>query len=497
MGLSKTRLLPLHDADSDRSIRVLVAGDQTFQDRVTDALDSEDIGLIEHIRTGEALLDKLSEGGFDCVVIDHSLGRQSSVALYEAIAARYSNPPPVVMWTGDADVRVAVGAFRAGVSDYVSRDHNAANELLHAIRRSVRRHRKTQALLDEIEYLSAMAKYDRLTGLPNRNFLEDRLANLMASSQRHESEFSLLLIDINKFKQINDIYGHAVGDQAIRAFAKKLMVSARSSDAFGRFGGDEFLYLIDRNVSYETVESACNRLSSALSFAVELDAVGLSLSASIGAAIFPVDGKTSDQLLTAADHAMYAAKAGGVGYCLARAIEDALEGGGQSDEAPSSGVAAGAQAHAVDAPGRVTSSPRSAGIEADAGGDDFSLAHRDENRRAERRNRVFKRGRIILEDGFSTVDCMIRDLSSHGARVTVEDQVALPAHFSFAVLDTGTVYLAMRRWQRGRSIGVQFLMAAAQDNAVSEAPPATDWPSHEPVAELVLDPGGPARAARR
>ncbi|MEX0852327.1 MAG: PilZ domain-containing protein, partial [Bauldia sp.] len=89
------------------------------------------------------------------------------------------------------------------------------------------------------------------------------------------------------------------------------------------------------------------------------------------------------------------------------------------------------------------------------------IGHRVGNRRAERRNRVFKRGRIIFGDGFSTLDCMIRDLSQRGARISVEDQLTVPSKFSFAILDTGEVYAAIRRWQQGRSIGLEFLIESA------------------------------------
>jgi diguanylate cyclase (GGDEF)-like protein len=470
--MSTTRLSPLHEARSDQSIRVLVAGDQNLYDSACEALDTEEVSLIESAKTSDALMDKLSQAGFDCIVVDQNLGRQSSLALHETIAAKYANPPPMIMLARGIDANTAINAFRNGFSDYVSRDHNYAKELIQAIRRAVRRSRKTQALLGEVEHLSKMAKYDRLTGLPNRSFLEDRLMSLIASGERHGNEFSLFLIDINNFRQINDIYGHAVGDQALKAFAKKLMLAARSSDALGRFGGDEFLYLIDRDVSYETVERACNRLASALAFAIELDAVGLSLSASIGAAIFPSDGATPDELLTSADHAMYAAKASGAGYCLVRAMTAPSGSPSQSDQVAPGAADWNEQTPTSPPGGAGTVTPQADGPSVAERGDrqfGFSAAtdataeisrrvgHRNENRRAERRNRVFKRGRIIFGDGFSTIDCMIRDLSTRGARISVEDQLVVPMRFSFAVLDSGEVYSAARRWQRGRSIGVEFL----------------------------------------
>ena len=76
---------------------------------------------------------------------------------------------------------------------------------------------------------------------------------------------------MNNFTTINDIYGHAIGDQVLRAFARKLMQASRTSDAFGRLHGDEFLYLIDREATVEAVHKACARLAKALSFTVQLD----------------------------------------------------------------------------------------------------------------------------------------------------------------------------------------------------------------------------------
>ncbi len=466
MALNNTRLMPLHEADGKDSIRVLVAGDQNFYDNASAALDTDEISLIECAKTGEALIDKLDRAGFDCVVIDHSLGRQSSFALYETIAGRFLNPPPLVMSVAQTDARLAIDAFRQGFGDYVARDQNYARELVRAVRRAVTRSRKTQRLLDEVEYLSRMAKYDRLTGLPNRSFLEDRVASLIATGERHGSAFSLFLIDVNNFRQINDIHGHAVGDQALKAFARQLMLTARSSDSLGRFGGDEFLYLIDRDVSRETVERACHRLSGAMKFTVELETVGLSLSATIGAALFPVDGATADSLLTAADQAIYAAKNSGIGYCLAGVVADpggvdgpdGLDRARELPDPPSPAAPVDATRSIVRemrGPAAGVDEARNVSVATPVA---KAIGHRNENRRVERRHRVYKRGRIIFGDGFSTIDCTIRDLSTRGARIAVEDQLTVPPRFSFAILDTGEVHSAVRRWQRGRSIGVEFMI---------------------------------------
>jgi diguanylate cyclase (GGDEF)-like protein len=319
-------------------------------------------------------------------------------------------------------------AFRNGVSDVVAGEGSYGRDLLPAVRRAVARLRKTRSLHDEIQHLARLARYDRLTGVPNHNFLEDRLAALVASGERHNRAFSILMIDLNKFTAINDVYGHAVGDQVLKAFSRKLMEASRTSDAFGRYGGDEFLYLIDQDVGAAAVEQACGRLAAALDFTVELDNISIQLSASIGSASYPADGNTADALLRVAEEDMLAAKVAGTGY-IAR------------------NPGAGSATAQEDAAGDRRDGP---GI-------------REDNRRIEHRERVLRRGRIVLGDGYSTIDCLVRDISPHGARVTVQEGLAVPHNFNFRLLDTGRAYAAVRRWQRGLSIGLEFMLEDGEE----------------------------------
>jgi len=189
--------------------------------------------------------------------------------------------------------------------------------------------------------------------------------------------------------------------------------------------------------------------------------------------MFPGDGATPDALLTVADQAMYTAKANGVGYCLVSAlgVQDDLDqpdGYDQTGEPPADEPVAPVSVlppEPAQSIVREMRGPPSAAAEKSRGASAApppaaAIGHRNENRRGERRNRVYKRGRIIFGDGFSTIDCTIRDLSAHGARISVEDQVTIPPRFSFAILDTGEVYPAVRRWQRGRGIGLEFVIEA-------------------------------------
>ena len=411
----------------DQSIRVVAAGDGHFRQRVAAALNASEVALVDGAETADALVMKVLGGGFDCVVVGAAVGDRNSLEVHEILEQQCKSAPPMIFLIEDRKANTILKAFRNGFSDCVSLDQGYTGELLQAIRRAVERGRRGRLITEEIEHLSKLAKYDRLTGLPNRVFLEDRLSALIASAERRGGEFSLFMIDINNFKQINDVHGHVVGDQALRAFARKLTSAARASDTCGRFGGDEFLYLIDHVPSSDGVARVRERLADALSFPVQLDAVGLSLSASIGTALFPADGVTSDQLLTAADRAMYAAK------------DDA----GQRAQRPAAAVVGEAVV------------PQTA--------DTQRVDYRHENRRAARRNRIFKRARVILGDGYSTVECVVRDVSDNGARITIEDPIAMPGSFSFVFLDKGVVQAAVVRWQRGRNIGIEFPAAVQRE----------------------------------
>ena len=114
------------------------------------------------------------------------------------------------------------------------------------------------------------------------------------------------------------------------------------------------------------------------------------------------------------------------------------------------------------------------------------MGNRDENCRAEHRNRVFKRGRIILGDGYSTIDCVVRDLTTRGARITVEDNVALPFDFTFSLLDTGAVHVAIRRWQRGRSMGIEFSASVLSPGSSDSTPRALA--SRKVIIQFLVEP---------
>lgn len=161
---------------------------------------------------------------------------------------------------------------------------------------------------NETERLQHLAHYDQLTNAPNRYLLLDRLTHLITQSKRNEQRFALFFIDVDKFKAINDTKGHVFGDKVLVGIASRLKHSIRSSDTVARFGGDEFVILFEKIADKNDVSTMTKTLVQALNDELIINGEKVSITCSIGVAIYPDDGTTTDTLLTKADRVMYQSK---------------------------------------------------------------------------------------------------------------------------------------------------------------------------------------------
>ncbi len=153
-----------------------------------------------------------------------------------------------------------------------------------------------------------MAQYDLLTHLPNRGLLQDRLQTAIGRARREQRQFSLLYLDLDKFKRINDTLGHALGDRLLHAFAVRLKQCVRESDTVARVGGDEFVVVLESLVASEANHSVIQKIRIAFNEPFTLDAHTIFARPSIGVAHYPEHGAQAHLLLNYADSAMYLAK---------------------------------------------------------------------------------------------------------------------------------------------------------------------------------------------
>ena len=166
------------------------------------------------------------------------------------------------------------------------------------------------------EQLYYQANYDALTGLPNRLYFKDQLARRFVQAQRDPQPFALLFIDLDDFKRVNDRLGHAAGDEALRQTAERLKQCVRETDTVTRLGGDEFTIILSHIRSERDPESVAEHVLEAMAAPFVVAGNEHFLSASIGIALYPADGKSADELLRNADTAMFRAKEGGRGRCV-------------------------------------------------------------------------------------------------------------------------------------------------------------------------------------
>lgn len=164
---------------------------------------------------------------------------------------------------------------------------------------------------DENERSTYLATHDILTDLPNRYLFADRFDQARLLWERNANPFALLLIDIDRFKNINDTYGHEVGDQVLMACARRMQEALRSCDTVARHGGDEFTALLETVSNADDALKIAETIRASVTGLVETSAGWLDISCSIGVAICPNHGHTLDALRTAADQAMYEAKKAG------------------------------------------------------------------------------------------------------------------------------------------------------------------------------------------
>ncbi|HYS66320.1 MAG TPA: diguanylate cyclase [Paraburkholderia sp.] len=168
-----------------------------------------------------------------------------------------------------------------------------------------------------------LATHDGLTGLPNRMLFMQKLENAIEEATRRQEGLAVLFVDLDRFKQINDQFGHSVGDKVLVVVARRLKQVLCTADVVARLGGDEFIVLIEGPRAVEAAPAIASRIMNTLNEELLMDGQNMAVGASIGISQFPDDSGTAEELLLNADAAMYAAKSGG--RCAYLRYHDLLE----------------------------------------------------------------------------------------------------------------------------------------------------------------------------
>jgi len=209
----------------------------------------------------------------------------------------------VIADEGQCDARTAVEFIHQGAQDFLVRQDMTANRLFSSIDDAVNRCESQKNLIH-------LAHYDHLTGLLSRGLFMDRLQHAVNHSKRTDVTCSLLYIDVDNFKQVNDLYGHDVGDQLLLKVSEQISQNCRNTDSAARIGGDEFAVIIS-SPSANDASKVTTSIIKKIAADITLESPNIVVSLSVGVAHFPDTAEDIDQLMKQADSAMYKAKGAG------------------------------------------------------------------------------------------------------------------------------------------------------------------------------------------
>ena len=298
-------------SDTGRSGRVLIVDDRPASHERIAAMLAEEQSVDVEVDPSEALF-RAADGNYDLLIVSLGLENFDALRLCSQIRSldRTRNVPILAITDAEDNTRLARG-LEIGVNDYLSRPIDK-NELLARTRTQIRKKRYTERLRDNVQLSIELAITDPLTGLSNRRYMESHVGTLIEQAATRGKPLTVLVIDIDYFKSINDTYGHDAGDDVLREFAIRIRKSVRGIDLACRYGGEEFVVLMpetDMAVATMVAERLRRRIAGE-PFAIQQSARRVEVTISIGlATLGPEEGASG--LLKRADQALYRAKKDG------------------------------------------------------------------------------------------------------------------------------------------------------------------------------------------
>ncbi|MAS08332.1 MAG: PleD family two-component system response regulator [Ahrensia sp.] len=277
---------------------------------------------IVHAAEPQSAVMTAAEGDFDCVFVTARFTEFDALRICSQLRSldRTRFVPIILVAETDDDDLVKRG-LELGVNDYIVRPVDP-NELTARLRTQVRRKRYHDSLRDNVAASIELAVTDGLTGLHNRRYLDTHLETLVARALNRDKQLSLLITDIDRFKDVNDTHGHDAGDDVLREFARRLRINVRGMDLACRYGGEEFVIVMPDTPPHVAAEVA-ERLRAQIEsdgFSIENGARSIEVTVSVGVtSLIQSEAETAKALLKRADEALYEAKQTGRNRVVSKA----------------------------------------------------------------------------------------------------------------------------------------------------------------------------------
>ncbi|GKS56752.1 hypothetical protein YTPLAS18_02790 [Nitrospira sp.] len=284
-------------------VKILLVEDNLVDARLAQDILSDwnaDEFDVVHVTDLKEALAALGRDRFQAVLLDLSLPDGHGLATLQEVQGT-SPGIPIVVLSGYADQTAALQAVQQGAQDYLVKGQIQGDLLARSIRYAIERKRTE-------ERLTYLAQYDQLTGLVNRALFRDRLEQAIVRARRTNQGFALLLLDLDRFKAVNDTMGHDAGDALLKVVADRLKSCVREVDTVARMGGDEFTMILEGTASEAGAVTVAKRIIQTVSQPCTVSGRQVTVGVSIGLTLFPHDQSDAGDLLKHADAAMYQAK---------------------------------------------------------------------------------------------------------------------------------------------------------------------------------------------
>lgn len=293
-----------------RNTRVLIVDDDDVdRERIRRFVTKLKLPLeIVNAQNGADAITLIRRERFDIMLLDYRLGDMTGTELLATLESIDHAQIPTIMITGMGDEQTAIEAMKHGVHDYLPKKGLTAESLMSAMASALHSMELERQLHDAQENLRILSLYDSLTKLPNRNLFFDRLSQAILAANRNGSQFTILMIDLNLFKEVNDSHGHTAGDEVLSTIGDRLHAIARKSDTFARIGGDEFAAILHDVHTFEDAIACAEKINAAIAHPIAIDSWLIQVGAAIGIARYPEHGADQGTLISNADFAMYRAK---------------------------------------------------------------------------------------------------------------------------------------------------------------------------------------------
>tara|TARA_R110002110_G_scaffold415807_1_gene656446 strand:- start:60239 stop:61930 length:1692 start_codon:yes stop_codon:yes gene_type:complete len=258
---------------------------------------------------------KIAEGSnLHCLLLDYHLPDYTGDDFIRAFRENETlKDIPIIIMTGQSDETIAINSLKLGAKDYLTKGDLSDEYFCKTISDCIKQQENLKKIEVSHQQIKFVASHDHLTGLVNRSHFETCTKNALSSSKRHKKSFSVMFLDLDHFKYVNDTFGHDMGDSLLIEVATRLKSNFREEDIIARFGGDEFAVLLPDASQSPLLGKKAEDIINILSAPYKIKGHELNINASIGIACFPESGDTFESLLKSADLAMYIAKLSGKG----------------------------------------------------------------------------------------------------------------------------------------------------------------------------------------